>query len=421
MPQINESRSFAESASQSDGPGTFDILLINEGWGSSGYYPASALQEAARDKIFAAGTHMYINHPSYSEAMDRPERDLEKLAATLQEDAYWDAESRGLRAKATIYSNWRKPLAEMKDAIGVSIRGNAEVEEDGEADGRRGRIITRFTEGSSVDFVTHAGRGGKVVAILESAFATTPAPTREAMAGDTRQALNAALKATYGSSDTEYIYVRDWDPDSRTVYFDEETEDSSNTFAQGFTVSPEGTVSLVASRYEVRVQTSYVPVIPAGQSITPQESQEDTMPQIEETRLRALEEAERRVQSAEEAAQAAADKAAAAEERAAAAQEALRTSNNTTAAERIVAEAFDGLDAPATRRNLLRNLPLTQEGALDEEQFSTIAQESAAEFASISGAGRVTNLGESAGKSDDISEADLMAGLSALSGTIKEG
>ena len=416
MPQINESRSFAESASQSDGPGTFDILLINEGWGSSGYYPASALQEAARDKIFAAGTHMYINHPSYSEAMDRPERDLEKLAATLQEDAYWDAESRGLRAKATIYSNWRKPLAEMKDAIGVSIRGNAEVEEDGEAEGRRGRIIKRFTEGSSVDFVTHAGRGGKVMAVLESAFA---AATREAMAGDTRQALHAALKAAYGSSETEYIYLRDWDPDSRTVYFDEETDTSTKTFAQGFTQS-DGVISLVASRYEVRTQTTYVPVIPAGQSITPQESQEDTMPQIEEARLRALEEAERRVQSAEEAAQAAADKAAAAEERAAAAQEALRTSTNNATAERIVAEAFEGLDAPATRRNLLRNLPLTQEGALDEEQFSTIAQESAAEFASISGAGRVTNLGESAGKSDDISESDLLAGLKALSG-IKEG
>lgn len=144
------------------------------------------------------------------------------------------------------------------------------------------------------------------------------------------------------------------------------------------------------------------------------------MPQIEEARLRALEEAERRVQSAEEAAQAAADKAAAAEERAAAAQEALRTSTNIATAERIVAEAFDGLDAPATRRNLLRNLPLTQEGALDEEQFRTIAQESAGEFASISGAGRVTNLGESAGKSDDISESDLLAGLKALSG-IKEG
>ena len=255
------------------------------------------------------------------------------------------------------------------------------------------------------------------MAVLESAFAAATA--REAMAGDTRQALNAALKAAYGSSDTEYIYIRDWDPDSRTVYFDEETDDSSRTFAQGFTQS-DGVISLVASRYEVRAQTSYVPVIPAGQSITPQESQEDTMPQIEEARLRALEEAERRVQSAEEAAQAAADKAAAAEERAAAAQEALRTSTNTTTAERIVAEAFEGLDAPATRRNLLRNLPLTQEGALDEEQFSTIAQESAAEFASISGAGRVTNLGESAGKSDDISESDLLAGIKALSG-IKEG
>ena len=419
MPQINESRSFTDAVSQSDGPGTFDILLINEGWGSSGYYPASALQEAARDKIFSSGTHMYINHPSYSEAMDRPERDLEKLAATLQEDAYWDAESRGLRAKATVYSNWRKPLAEMKDAIGVSIRGNAEIEEDGEAGGRRGRIIKRFTEGSSVDFVTHAGRGGKVISILESAFASAPTPTREAMAGDIRQGLNTALKAAYGA-DNVYLYVRDWDPDSRTVYFDEETEDSSSTFAQGFTMSPEGNISLVANRYAVRIQTSYVPVIPAGQSITPQESQEDTMPQIEETRLRALEEAERRVQSAEEAAQAAADKAAAAEERAAAAQEALRTSTNNATAERIVAEAFEGLDAPATRRNLLRNLPLTQEGALDEEQFSTIAQESAAEFASISGAGRVTNLGESAGKSDDISESDLLAGIKALSG-IKEG
>ena len=38
--------------------GRFRIRIIDEGEGSSGYYPATAVEAAATDRIFPAGTHI---------------------------------------------------------------------------------------------------------------------------------------------------------------------------------------------------------------------------------------------------------------------------------------------------------------------------------------------------------------------------
>jgi len=147
------------------------IQLIDVGWGSSGYYSAETLQAAAEERVFPAGTHMYLDHPTVTETEERPERSVKDLAAVLASDAvYVDG---ALVGEATIFAPYRASINEIASSIGVSIRASAEVTDGGTAEGRRGRIIERLIPSAtnSVDFVTHAGRGGKVLEVLESARA----------------------------------------------------------------------------------------------------------------------------------------------------------------------------------------------------------------------------------------------------------
>lgn len=405
------------------GGGRIRVSLITPGWGSSGYYSADVLEAAATDRVFPAGTHMYMNHPSATEAYDRPERDVKDLAAVLLEDAVWTP-GQALEADAMVFSNWRAPLAEMAPYIGVSIRGAAEVEE-GEAEGRRGRIMTKLVEGSSVDFVTKAGRGGSFE-VLESAWSQGhTGDVSEAMSHDVRDALNTLVNDAYrvkGEDSSVYTWVRDYDADTSTVYFELEGAESG-IFAQGYTTGDGGIPNaLSGDRTEVRVETSYVPVDPTGQSTTTQESEEDTMPQIEEARLRTLEADAGRVPTLENERDTAVQRAEEAERQLAEA----RKSANAAIAQRVVAEAFDAhdVDAPKTAARLAANAPLTESGEVDTEALKTIAEESAAELAEASGAGTPRGISGDPGKDNDsdISEADLDRELAKLTGReIKEG
>src|SRR3972149_4399223 len=65
------------------------IKIIGPGWGSMAYYSESMLKTSG-PKAFHKGTHMYWNHPTATEEAERPERDLNDLAAILTKDAYWD-------------------------------------------------------------------------------------------------------------------------------------------------------------------------------------------------------------------------------------------------------------------------------------------------------------------------------------------
>ena len=138
--------------------GRLRVELVTPGIGSSGYYSPEVLEAAGRDRVWPAGTQCFVNHPSESEAYDRPERSVEDMAAVLTEDAHWDADAQALVAEAQLFPH-KMWLAEMASAIGMSIRASAEVSE-GEIDGRPMTIIDRLVEGISVDFVTKAGRGG---------------------------------------------------------------------------------------------------------------------------------------------------------------------------------------------------------------------------------------------------------------------
>ena len=144
----------------------WEAKIIESGWGSSGYYGASMLSEFG-PRVFKSGTKVFMNHPSASEASDRPERDVHQLAGKLVSDAVF--RESGLYAEIEFYSHYAPIIEEMANDVGLSIHalGNAV---DGEAEGRQGPIIESLVEDpfTSVDVVTVAGAGGKFVALLES-------------------------------------------------------------------------------------------------------------------------------------------------------------------------------------------------------------------------------------------------------------
>lgn len=165
--------------SKVDKDGTIPILIINPGWGSSGYYSPEVLKEAAQNGVYHAGLHMYWDHPSRSEERDRPERSLRDLAAVFTEDARWQDDGPkgpGLYTRGRVFEAYRTAVTEMGPHIGIShyVWG---ISEEGEVDGRHGEIITSIEEARSVDFVTVPGRGGAIAEAFRSA--RPPAPTRE--------------------------------------------------------------------------------------------------------------------------------------------------------------------------------------------------------------------------------------------------
>jgi hypothetical protein len=178
--------------------GTMAIKIIQPGWGSSGFYPADVLERDG-PKVFTKGLHSYWNHPSASEERDRPERDLRDLAGVLTKDAYWDANGSagpGLYGEAQVMEQYRSAVSELAPHIGMSIRAYGKARE-GEVDGRKGNIISELASARSVDVVTAAGAGGKILELFESA-GRIPAKGADQVTEEEAKVLreaNEALKA----------------------------------------------------------------------------------------------------------------------------------------------------------------------------------------------------------------------------------
>lgn len=195
-----------ERAVRSDG--TTRVKLISPGWGSSGYYSAAVLERDG-PQVFPAGTHMYIDHPTATEELERPERSLKDLGAVLVEDARYQndpQEGPGLYAAAKVFADFQPVLEETAPYIGVSINADGVVRE-GTAEGRNGRIVEQIKAGRSVDFVTQAGRGGKVLPLYES-LRRTATPGH-----DTRGSMNEeeirALRESKETAETEAARLRE--------------------------------------------------------------------------------------------------------------------------------------------------------------------------------------------------------------------
>lgn len=153
------------------------ILLakyIAVGWGSSGYYSKKTLQLAEREKAFPKGLHLHWNHPTRKDLVERPERDLNTLAAESIEDAYFMVHPRrgaGLYARVRVFSDFTNRVKEKGKRLSILANGKKAQGEapDSNGDLRKGMIVERIYPNiqNNVDFVTHAGAGGEI--IFESA------------------------------------------------------------------------------------------------------------------------------------------------------------------------------------------------------------------------------------------------------------
>lgn len=387
------------------------IQIITPGWGSSGYYSADVLERAAENHIIPAGTHMYFDHASDSERTDRPERSVRDIAAVLTEDATWDGT--GLFADADILGPHAELIEALAPYIGVSISGSATDITIGEAEGRTGPIIEDLAHVASVDFVTRAGRGGAV--LLESARPSLVNAraighgVSEATANETREQLQQALRDAFGA-EKSWVWVRDFD--ETTCWYEHETPDGSGTYGIAYETA-DGVVSLVGSPTEVRATTTYVPVARPGSNTPTEESEEDTMPNIEESELARLREDAGRVTALEE-------RATTAEQERDNARTELATERRTHRARTLIGErarAAQVTFTPLEERGLLADLPTGQDGALDETAFTTAVDEAAAAVAEARGAGTVSGFGGTpTSHQTDISEADIDAAVGSVFG-----
>ena len=393
MTQITEAATIKDTSTS----GRMLVRLIDAGQGSSGYYPASTLQAAAESGVFGRGLHLYADHPGEAERLDRPERSIRDIAGVLTEDARYDDDSQALVAEARVFGAWAPIIAEMHDVIGLSIRAAAEVSV-GEHDGRPVTIVDRIVEAQSVDFVTRAGRGGKVLSLLESAR-----PVREAMSSDVEH----ALELLFINDDSSWVV--DHDPDAKFVIYRRDRR----TWRTAYSYDPAtGTATLDPAPVEVRRVVTYVPTqptqnvpAPAGQTTTTQESREDTMPQIEEARLRQLEEDAGRVQQLTESV----TQLTTERDAALAAAEAARATVITAQAAAQVAESghkFTRLE----KGGLMLDLPVTEAGGLDVEAMKARISEAVAEAEEAARAVAGRGFGSVSNVEGDLAAFDALFG-----------
>lgn len=380
MPKrLTETTPLSEAGSSLSKSGRMKVHAITAGLGSSGYYSPAVLQEAATNGLIAKGTPLFLDHPSETDRHDRPERSVKDIAAVFTEAATYDATEQALVGEIQVFAPYRDLLTEMAPYIGLSISGSATDITEGNVDGKRVPMIEGLSTIDSVDWVTRAGRGGKVVELIESARFI-----HEATATDRAQQLSDAVRAAHGGEGV-YVWVRDQDAEAKTVWFElsKRDEDSSKTYEQAYVVDANDVdVSLTGNPTEVRRRTDYVPVNnPTNVTVTrpdstipTTESQEDTMPkiQIEEAEHARLTETAGRVDALESenvTLKAERDQL----------LEADATRVRTDRAREIVAERakeagveFTALEA----RGLIADLPV-KDGALDEDAFTITVDENA--------------------------------------------
>lgn len=232
---------------ESKGKGLFRVKLINEGWGSSGYYSKEMLTEYG-PKVFTENTVAYANHSTMEEL--EAGRDITKIVGKYIEDAKVEEDEDGkvsLWSTLKVRPEWVDFVEEFKDSIGVSIFVSGEAVE-GEAEGRNGMLVESLDAEDpykSVDLVAAAGRGGKIDRMLEAYRAT-----EQFTNGDKQQALHAAVNEFY----EDYVWVTDFTETEAYVEVD------GSYFAIPYTVSDAVVTLDTGNAVEVRRETQYIPI-----------------------------------------------------------------------------------------------------------------------------------------------------------------
>lgn len=431
--------------------GTIMQKLIAPGWGSSGYYSREVLERDV-PKVFPKGTQNFWNHDTAVQEMEKPEGDLHRLASVQISDPIWlenGPKGPGMYAESKVFSGYANAIDEIGEHIGMSIRASGRFKE-GEAEGKRGRIITEIAPdpnvGARVDYVTKPGAGGAVVQIFESAPNAKPLPSptpdidtflaeagrvlskanetklkaaleqltavlslldseetseaahwlgqriKEALSNnDLGERLRTKLRSRFGGKDT-YVWTRDWSVDDGWVVFEINTKDVAKTYRLGMATTKNDVLLAEDDPVEVRVVTRYEPIVTssevseAGDGVRAQTTTEDAMSEQELKEARA---------ALEEANKGKAD--------ADAALAKMREQLLLREARDFVTGELVKTDLPEITRvrlagQLARN-PIAADGKLDEaamgKAVETAVSEARAEIATLLGKdGRVTGNGE---------------------------
>ena len=375
-------------------------LIEGDRWGSSGWYGRDMLERDG-PTVWPAGTQVYMDHPGATEQHDRPERSVRDLAGKITSTPVYEAD--GLYADVEFYPHVAPVIEAMWEDVGMSIRASGTAE-SGERDGRTGPVITSLTEGVSVDVVTRAGAGGKLVALLESARATVAeALPGGLVADDLEQRLDDVLgpEAWVVDFTDEWLVYRTWDGGDERVLVQ-----------QTYTSDEQGRITLTGTPTRVSRRVTYDAQIPpsslAGVAMESHQKEEPAMAQIQ------IDEAEHKRLTE------AADKVASIEAERDTARQELEEARKATAEAHAAADAatvdriigaagveFSALEA----KGLRADVPKGEDGRVDAVAFEAAVKTAAEEKAAESGAGRPTGFGSVTESTTEFTEAEADAAL----------
>lgn len=201
--QLSEAAALLAPAQGVASKGIWRALIIKaDVLGSSGYYPADTLRTYG-PTAFPSGTQVYFDHPSNTEEMDRPERSVRDLAGVFLDDAHFEEngpDGSGLFTRIQFFPDARDWVQARADHVGLSIRASGQVD-----DTPQGRIV-RTLEGISVDLVTRAGAGGRLVMMTESAISTA---SQGGGVGGSQSGTNTTTQADTNALVQEVINLRE--------------------------------------------------------------------------------------------------------------------------------------------------------------------------------------------------------------------
>lgn len=144
------------------------VTLITEGTGNDGHYTADALRKAVKDGVFKEAK-MFLNHQTADERKARPEGDVTKWAGSIiGNPTFVDRngnEPAKIQGEAKVYPDFAPFIKARKDDLGLSVRVgayNSGKTQNGKP------LVESIAYALSTDFVTQAGRGGKIDEMYES-------------------------------------------------------------------------------------------------------------------------------------------------------------------------------------------------------------------------------------------------------------
>jgi hypothetical protein len=149
--------------------GRREAVIIESGWGSSGYYGEDVLGEFG-PKAWPPGTHMHLDHPTFSEDIERPEGSIKDWVGVVATEPRMVRKS--LVAEVDVFDHWKPVIENIAPHVGLSVIAPG-LFESGAAGGKEGPICKEIHPSpiNRVDYVTVAGAGGKLGTLIESARA----------------------------------------------------------------------------------------------------------------------------------------------------------------------------------------------------------------------------------------------------------